>query len=231
MQEIGAQGGADDNPLDATVRLSHCDWLNASACQPTVQLTRSGAGVLVAAYNPLAWSREAAVRVPVDTRATCQWTVLGEPRPGLRSERPRSAAPATAQAVSAAAAPTLRSAHVGPEGQAVDAQLVWVPQSTAELQRHLADTAWLDPGATADAELVFIAELPPLGYNTFTVLPLKGGEQAAGCGGDAPSAADSVGRADEEDMVTIDNGMVQLTFSSKTGGCLCTSASLPSWGA
>ena len=33
--------------------------------------------MLVAAYNPLAWSRETVVRVPVSTAVTCMWKASG----------------------------------------------------------------------------------------------------------------------------------------------------------
>lgn len=42
-----------------------------------VRMSAAGQGVLVAAYNPLGWSREVALRVPVSTAATCTWTVTG----------------------------------------------------------------------------------------------------------------------------------------------------------
>lgn len=60
------------------VHLEACDWLNVTSCAPTVTLSRSGSSILVAVYNPVAWSRPAAVRVPVNTAGTCLWEVIGE---------------------------------------------------------------------------------------------------------------------------------------------------------
>lgn len=69
------QASADS--LDAPVELSACDWLNISACHASVGLTSQGKGLLVAAYNPLGWSRAAVIRVPVDAAAGSSWTVQG----------------------------------------------------------------------------------------------------------------------------------------------------------
>lgn len=73
-------GGIGPNPVDVPVQLGACDWLNITACGPSVRLSRQGHGLLVAVYNPLGWSRIAPVRVPVDTATTCLWTVTGELR-------------------------------------------------------------------------------------------------------------------------------------------------------
>lgn len=43
------------NPLSASIDLAFCPWLNASTCSVSVRLSTAGAGILVAAYNPLAW--------------------------------------------------------------------------------------------------------------------------------------------------------------------------------
>lgn len=42
-----------------------------------VRLSATGKGFMVVAYNPLGWSREAPLRVPVDSGATCTWHVTG----------------------------------------------------------------------------------------------------------------------------------------------------------
>lgn len=44
---------------------------------PAVHLSSQGRGVLAVAYNPLGWSVEAPVRVPLNTSATCDWRVTG----------------------------------------------------------------------------------------------------------------------------------------------------------
>ena len=43
-----------------------------------VRLSSSGNGILAVVYNPLGWSREAPIRVPLDTGKTCNWKVSGE---------------------------------------------------------------------------------------------------------------------------------------------------------
>lgn len=45
---------------------------------PAVRLSAAGKGVLVVAYNPLAWSREVPLRVPLNTSKTCGWKVTGQ---------------------------------------------------------------------------------------------------------------------------------------------------------
>lgn len=44
---------------------------------PAVRLSAAGKGVLAVAYNPLAWSREVLLRVPLNTSKTCAWKVTG----------------------------------------------------------------------------------------------------------------------------------------------------------
>ncbi len=58
-------------------RLSHCSYLNASVCHPTVEMSRLGHDILVAIYNPLAWPRSEGVRVPINTSRSANWTVAG----------------------------------------------------------------------------------------------------------------------------------------------------------
>jgi alpha-mannosidase len=72
-----AAAAAGGNPVDMPVPLHSCNWLNVSACNTTVRLSAAGKGVLLAAYNPLAWSREVPLRVPLNTSKTCAWKVTG----------------------------------------------------------------------------------------------------------------------------------------------------------
>lgn len=65
-------------PLLGAHKLHACNWLNVSSCEPTVELSQTGRGMFAVAYNPLAWSREAPVRVPVSTKTTCTWEVTGK---------------------------------------------------------------------------------------------------------------------------------------------------------
>ena len=61
-----------------------CPFLNASACEPTVEATRKGRGFMVALYNPLAWPRQEVVRVPITAQGTGEWAVSGGPTHGLK---------------------------------------------------------------------------------------------------------------------------------------------------
>lgn len=60
---------------DAALGLQACDWLNVSACHASVELSKRGEGLMVVAYNPLAWGRVAAVRVPLAGEGA--WRVTG----------------------------------------------------------------------------------------------------------------------------------------------------------
>ncbi|KAL4437798.1 hypothetical protein ABPG77_005710 [Micractinium sp. CCAP 211/92] len=184
-----AQGGMP-NPVDAPIGLEVCDWLNVTACNATVRMSAAGQGVLVAAYNPLGWSREVALRVPVSTAATCTWTVKG------------------------------------PEGEDVAAQLVPADTITLALQQLLASINATCPTTFGDAEVTFIARLPPLGYSTFFLQPIAD-SSAGGCqqmAGTAASAAAPIWpkaaprnqqRGSKESM--LDNGLVRLDFDTSTG--------------
>lgn len=123
------------NPLDSPVDLKFCDSLNISACGPTVGLSSAGQGIHVAAYNPLAWSREVAVRVPVNSSSTCCWKITG------------------------------------PEGEEVAAQLLPIAPATRCVQQLMLGVNATSRAELADAELVFFAQLPPLGYSTYFVEP------------------------------------------------------------
>lgn len=88
--------------------------------------------------------------------------------------------------------------------------------STEGLQSMLASINATCPASLGDAELVFSAELPPLGYSTFFVRPSAGRQAAAGCSGGKrtlPSSAPGGGAR----SVTLDNGLVSLDFDTKTG--------------
>ncbi|KAA6428404.1 MAG: Lysosomal alpha-mannosidase [Trebouxia sp. A1-2] len=58
------------------LRLQQCQLLNASVCEPSVQMSKQGQGFMVVVYNALAWERPTEpVRVPLDTTAGAQWAV------------------------------------------------------------------------------------------------------------------------------------------------------------
>ncbi len=70
---------AQPNPIDVHIDLHACNWLNISACPTTVTLSKAGRGIMVVAYNPLAWGRVAALRVPVAGESS--WAVEGKSPP------------------------------------------------------------------------------------------------------------------------------------------------------
>ncbi|KAL4419672.1 hypothetical protein ABPG75_006770 [Micractinium tetrahymenae] len=182
------------NPVDAPINLEVCDWLNVTACNATVCLSAASQGIFVAAYNPLGWSREVAVRVPVSTNATCTWKVTG------------------------------------PEGEEVAAQLLPAAHSTLALQDLLASINATCPTTFGNAEVVFIARLPPLGYSTFFLQPVAD-PSAGSCRGRAGIAAHASGAATvvppaaapdrkqpkSTDEAVLDNGLARLEFDTNTG--------------
>ena len=61
------------------LKLQQCQLLNASVCEPSVQMSKQGQGFMVVVYNALAWERPTEpIRVPLDTTAEAQWVVTGQ---------------------------------------------------------------------------------------------------------------------------------------------------------
>lgn len=63
------------------LKLQQCQLLNASVCEPSVQMSREGQGFMVAVYNALAWERATEpIRVPLDVTAAsaASWVVTGQ---------------------------------------------------------------------------------------------------------------------------------------------------------
>lgn len=198
LQKEEGQARAQPNPVDTPIELEVCDWLNITACNTTVRLSATGKGFMVVAYNPLGWSREAPLRVPVDSGATCTWHVTG------------------------------------PEGDEMASQLVPASHSTNSLQQLLAGVNATSPTTFGNAELVFVARLPPLGYSTFFVQPCAhsmhdssiGKLEEAAHRDSAPKPAGptdakllqaSNGSTEPERYVLLDNGVVSLEFDTYTG--------------
>ena len=63
------------------LKLQQCQLLNASVCEPSVQMSKEGKGFMVAMYNALAWDRASEpIRVPLDVTAGSaeSWMVTGQ---------------------------------------------------------------------------------------------------------------------------------------------------------
>ena len=61
------------------LRLQQCQLLNASVCEPSVQMSKQGQGFMVVVYNALAWERPTEpIRVPLDVTSEAQWVVTGQ---------------------------------------------------------------------------------------------------------------------------------------------------------
>jgi alpha-mannosidase len=180
----------------SSVRLEGCFLLNISTCAPTVELSRVGAPIFLAAYNPLAWSRETPIRVPVSTISTCDWKVFG------------------------------------PEGEEIPSQVVPIAESTHSVQSMLAMVNATDSVAAGDAEIVFVGELPPLGYSSYILEPVDDQEsKRERDSSNAPLLEVSAGNSknEDEESVSITNGIITATFDKSSG--LMTSISIADEGA
>ena len=134
---------------------------------PAVRLSAAGKGVLVVAYNPLAWSREVPLRVPLNTSKTCGWKVTGQlggaagavahvvERQGRQGVAGTGLAldfwAANLVAVSAVDYPyAFGRCSAGPEGEEVASELVGVAPGTWCVQQLLADVNATCPTTFAD---------------------------------------------------------------------------------
>lgn len=72
----------DQESANQGLTLQQCQLLNASVCEPSVQMSKKGQGFMVVVYNALAWERATEpVRVPLDVTAgsAAHWVVTGQP--------------------------------------------------------------------------------------------------------------------------------------------------------
>lgn len=63
------------------LKLQQCQLLNASVCEPSVQMSKQGRGFMLAVYNALGWDRASEpIRVPLDVTAASAavWVVTGQ---------------------------------------------------------------------------------------------------------------------------------------------------------
>lgn len=58
--------------------LQFCDYANATICEVSVRASRSGRGVRVLAYNPLAQEVRVPIAVPIAQNESLLWTVTGD---------------------------------------------------------------------------------------------------------------------------------------------------------
>jgi len=77
--EVSTVCADKDQPVSTQrLRLQQCQLLNASVCEPSVQMSKQGQGFMVVVYNALAWERPTEpIRVPLDATAEAQWVVTG----------------------------------------------------------------------------------------------------------------------------------------------------------
>lgn len=131
-----------------------------------MRLSAAGKGVLVAAYNPLAWSREVPLRVPLNTTKTCAWKVTGGckhcswrccgcrvvvGRLGHGVGHAQPDAGLLLQCALPAVDLTACLPLAGPEGEEVASQLVGVAPGTWCLQQLLAGVNATCPATYGDA--------------------------------------------------------------------------------
>jgi hypothetical protein len=108
-------------------------------CCRSVSLSSAGRGLMVAAYNPLGWSRQAPLRVPLSTNHTCGWRVTGGR--GVGGEGGKLGGKRHGGKLGLPVQPPYPPPdldHAGPEGKEVPSQLVPAAASTRGLQRLLA---------------------------------------------------------------------------------------------
>lgn len=135
-----------------------------------MRLSSAGKGILVAAYNPLAWSREAPLRVPLDTGRTCHWKVTGAAgllgmvpllplvlkcrgqKEGWQAYVPARGVGAQPHGWHPGRCPVPDRCHLaGPEGEDVASQLVPAAPATRCLQQLLAGVNATCPSTFADS--------------------------------------------------------------------------------
>ncbi|KAL0029171.1 hypothetical protein WJX79_000097 [Trebouxia sp. C0005] len=155
-------------------------------------MSKQGQGFMVVVYNALAWERPTEpVRVPLDTTAGAQWAVTD------------------------------------PDGQAVESQLVPVAQSSQDLQSIMVKEGLLPSlDDAAQDELVFLAHLPPVGYAVYTIQPYSSEHAPAKAAvratmEDVPQPTQKSVELDhlatDQNQLSVDNGLLQMNFSTKTG--------------
>lgn len=100
----------------------------------------------------------------------------------------------------------------GPRGERVPSQVMEVPSETRRLQAQLAHVNATDPArdGAAVSELVFQAQLPPLGYARYTVEAVEGD-------GDGSAARHAQPITDGASEAVLENDRVKLVFSTKDG--------------
>ncbi len=113
----------------------------------------------------------------------------------------------------------------------MDSQLVPVSNATLTLQSYMVQEHILaDLSAAAAYEIAFLAEVPPLGYSTYTISPAQSGQ----AGSYHPAARTLVsswanstkgdsGRRETQATVSVSSGAVTLTVSPHTGRILSLS--------
>lgn len=174
------------------LRLQQCQLLNASVCEPSVQMSKQGQGFMVVVYNALAWERATEpIRVPLHITAEAQWVVTD------------------------------------PDGQAVESQLVPLAQSSQDLQSTMVKEGLLPSlDDAAQDELVFLAHLPPVGYAVYTIQPHTSEHAPATAAVRATvdevshlhqKSTESGHLVRDQDQLSVDNGLLQLHFSTKSG--------------
>ncbi|KAL3141201.1 hypothetical protein ABBQ38_003541 [Trebouxia sp. C0009 RCD-2024] len=181
------------------LKLQQCQLLNASVCEPSVQMSKQGRGFLVAVYNALGWDRASEpIRVPLDVTAAsaAMWVVTDPDGKAVESQLvPVSQSTRELQGLmakegllpgldNAAQHELVFLARLPPVGYAV---YTVTPHSKAQ-------AALLEPAAAAAAT------------HTYTY--------SNGVLTDTSAEAEAV---TEGDCVSLDNGLLQLNFSKSSG--------------
>ncbi|KAL3162416.1 hypothetical protein ABBQ32_010087 [Trebouxia sp. C0010 RCD-2024] len=181
------------------LKLQQCQLLNASVCEPSVQMSKQGRGFMLAVYNALGWDRASEpIRVPLDVTAASAavWVVTDPDGKAVESQLvPVSQSTKELQGLMAkegllsgldntAQHELVFLSHLPPVGYAV---YTITPHSKAQ-------AALLGPAAAAAAAQTY----------TYTKGILT----------DTSAEAEVV---TEGDCVSLDNGLLQLNFSKSTG--------------
>jgi alpha-mannosidase len=184
---------APSDPGIDAIKMKGCNWLNVTVCEPTVTLSKEESDILVMAYNPLAW-----------------WVNYTYIRVPIIIDDGNEDSASLWYVEDA-------------QGRNVPSQVVEISPSTWCVQQLLVDVNVTRVEENGDAEVVFQADLPPVGFNSYRITKRDGsnsgrkkieeGQEETSDNSNSHVSSSSK----ESSMIVIDNGILQLQYSSTDG--------------